>query len=907
MRPGIRVLVWAMLGVLTTGGPRAAPTSADVGAGLGPPEGNDGRSRGALRPADPAGVKPAGYDNRFLAPELTARAQTPAPGPLALDVWVRDLQGQPARGLSPRDFIVQIDGRERRVLSAQFIDYAAAPSTSPAGAAPAAPLPGRAIAVVVDDLSLEGRDAAPLGDAAARWIARLHPSDRVAVVRATAGNARVTAANTASDAATLVQSAVAAARREPGGAARDAEFRLERRTLEQAEALASAVSWLAAQPGPRVLVVLSMGLVMSPPAARYLSATYQIARDGGLSSYLISPATAGAASSGWNSVPATGTTAPGASLDQIAAGMLARSLRAQTRADDVFDEVERAVSGVYRLEVEAPAAGPLPRSLPATISLRPVALAVRAARLVAPPAGTAPPRTTEERTRDILAGVDVAADIDIDATTTLSRDSASDDHFQLTVSVVLRQDLPSPVRVAFGLLDETGTVRFSTVDVPDAVDDARRTSVSIPVAPGWHRLTLVAQDGNERLGSLSRAVHARLRTIGAYAVAEPRVMWRTGADAWQVLGDDVLPEGAVVAASVFDLYPDAPGREPPPMPLRLEDDAGREVAVQTITPARTDQGWRLSGEVRLDGLAPGEYVFRLDTTALEDGSGSLAVRVRKTTAATATRPAPPPLPAAADVLNLFRAGVRDNWPRSAREDLLVPELLTPQLKALAGSRPLPAALLNGTGDAWWTALRALAKQTGAAGLAARGLTALHDEDASAAESHLRDAVAASPTSNAARRLLGVAFAASGRDDAATGVWSLAAGERTADPRWTLAFAEALGRVGDYRAALDMLRQMPGEPADRRLHRLVEALMVVGLMDEAERALVAWEAGDGRDQPAGRLTFYLVALRFIAALQPSADAQALDAFRRAADRYVAAGGEYANIVTPWLQSAVALER
>jgi hypothetical protein len=104
-----------------------------------------------------------------------------------------------------------------------------------------------------------------------------------------------------------------------------------------------------------------------------------------------------------------------------------------------------------------------------------------------------------------------------------------------------------------------------------------------------------------------------------------------------------------------------------------------------------------------------------------------------------------------------------------------------------------------------------------------------------------------------------------------------------------------------------MRRIPGDPTGPRLERMVDTLIVMGLMDEATAALTAWEAGEGREQPAARLTFYLVALRFVSALQRPSDASAIDDFRRVADRYVAAGGEYANVVAPWIQSAAALPR
>jgi VWFA-related protein len=840
---------------------------------------------------------------------LAAREQTQAAGArtLTVDVWVRDAQGQPVASLAPGDFTVQLDGQQRRVTAARFENYAS-DAPSPAGAAAPASLPGRTIAIVVDDLSFERDEATPLGGVAARWVAQLHLADRVAVVRATTTGV---VAGDRSDAASRVRTATGAREASPVSGS-EAEFLRDRQTLDQAEALASAISWLAGQPGPRVLVVLSKGMPMPLAAAQYLASSFRIARDAGISAFLIAPDAASTSSP----TPVPGVTessnSAAAGLDQIAAGLGGRVVRAQGAGDAAMAEVQRAVSGVYRVDVDVPSAGPLPRTMPTSVSVRSAGLVVRTGALVLPPPGMSAPRTTADRTRDILAGVDTAGEIDFDAVTSLSRDTSSADQLQLTVSLVLPRDMPSPVRVAFGLLDATGTLRSGTIDVPDAERGPRRSAVAIAVAPGWHRLTLVAQDGNERLGSRAQAVHARLRSIGGYAAADPRVLWRADTETWNMPGGEALPDAAVVAASVFELYPDVPGGEaPPPLPLRLEDQSGLEVATRMITPTPVGQGWRLSSEVRLDGLAPGEYVFRLDTALIDAGAGPLTLRFRKGTtaaapaASAAPRPAPTPLPNPADLVNLFRAGVRDNWPRFAPEDLLVSDLLIPQLKTLAGSRPLPAALVNATGNAWWAALRATAAQRTVVGLAARGLTALHDGDPRAAQSHLRDAMAGSPSSMAARRLLGIAYAAAGRDDGAAGIWSGAIEARTDDPRWSVAFAEALGRVGDYKAALETLRAMPGEPSGRRADRLVEALLVVGLTDEALAALVAWETGEGRERPAARLTFYLVALRYAAALQPAADARAIDDFRRLADRYVAAGGEYADLVAPWIQSAASL--
>ena len=85
----------------------------------------------------------------------------------------------------------------------------------------------------------------------------------------------------------------------------------------------------------------------------------------------------------------------------------------------------------------------------------------------------------------------------------------------------------------------------------------------------------------------------------------------------------------------------------------------------------------------------------------------------------------------------------------------------------------------------------------------------------------------------------------------------------------------------------------------------DPLIVVGRMDEAMDALLAWEAAEGRDEPTARLAFYLIALRYAAVLEPGADATTVDEFRRVAEAYVTGGGEYADMVGPWIQSTAGM--
>jgi VWFA-related protein len=107
---------------------------------------------------------------------------------LPVDVTVVDEHGQPIRDLIPADFTVRIDGRPRRVLTAQWI---AAGSGARSIAAPAVPegyfsnelsAGGRLIAIVIDQPNIPFGDMRPIHDAVNGFLDHLTPADRVAII-----------------------------------------------------------------------------------------------------------------------------------------------------------------------------------------------------------------------------------------------------------------------------------------------------------------------------------------------------------------------------------------------------------------------------------------------------------------------------------------------------------------------------------------------------------------------------------------------------------------------------------------------------------------------------------------------------------------------------------------------------
>jgi VWFA-related protein len=127
----------------------------------------------------------------------TVSAQQPPPQPprfqssvevTSIDVTVVDDRGKPITDLKPADFVVRVDGNQRRVVTAEWVSMVA-PSTPPAETAH---LPegfssnegstgGRLIVIAVDEPNIRFGGALGISRAANGFIDRLLPSDRIAV------------------------------------------------------------------------------------------------------------------------------------------------------------------------------------------------------------------------------------------------------------------------------------------------------------------------------------------------------------------------------------------------------------------------------------------------------------------------------------------------------------------------------------------------------------------------------------------------------------------------------------------------------------------------------------------------------------------------------------------------------
>jgi VWFA-related protein len=128
-----------------------------------------------------------------LATGVAGAAQTPTfrsgVDLIPVDVQIVDGDGHPVQGLSAAQFEVTVDGKKRKVVSADFIDLRTTTATvsgtpapaAPAPVAPAAPLatPRRIVVLAIDANSLSSDVAKPILDSAAAFVRKLPADDEV--------------------------------------------------------------------------------------------------------------------------------------------------------------------------------------------------------------------------------------------------------------------------------------------------------------------------------------------------------------------------------------------------------------------------------------------------------------------------------------------------------------------------------------------------------------------------------------------------------------------------------------------------------------------------------------------------------------------------------------------------------
>jgi VWFA-related protein len=492
---------------------------------------------------------------------------------VSVDVHVIDRNGRPVRDLEAGDFALAVDGRPRKIASAQFVsvtapqDAAAPPPadyTTNVGAAS-----GRLIAVVVDRGSIQPVRAKDVFASAARFVSRLQPADRVALFSIPSGQAI--------DFTTDHDAVVAALQRMDGQApppagtrnigiadalgfergngitiqdvlAREcgvvpdrsgSEFAMCRNLVtEEARTVAafahersrntiaglhSILDRLGPTETPKTLVVLSEGLVIDDD--RFAMARLARAIEAAHATiYALKPepsdsdASQARAPQGRNrdrTVIEEGLDA----VTRVGGGAL---IRVVADPDFAFDRLASEISGYYLLGFEPEAGDRDGKQHTIAVKVPRADAAVRSRLEFSIGAGR---RTTQQTITDLLRTPVAATELPFKLTTYAFQDPESTKIRMLVALEVERSDASGQMALGIVLVKpggEVGATFFQpVVEAPRQISGKpQRCFATVLVEPGQYTLRAALVDGDGRRGSLERPVRAYMTRMSRFRATE---------------------------------------------------------------------------------------------------------------------------------------------------------------------------------------------------------------------------------------------------------------------------------------------------------------------------------------------------------------------------------------------------
>lgn len=909
----------------------------------------------------------------LLAPGASAQPPAQEPQPKAtfkssvdlvpVDVNVVDKNGRPVADLAATDFSLTVDGKPRKVASADFIAVSRIAQPAPPGPANyssnATAAGGRLILLLIDQGNIGSGRGKNAIDAAVKFVGRLSPSDRVGLasipgagpqIDFTANHALVQAMlRNVIGLAPVDQGAkrvgiteamalergdertvsVMAERECLGVGIRTAEDVLACRAQLVAEAhtlfvdvrsrtrdsllsLRHVMDRLAQTPAPKTVVLVSEGLYIGRDTAdaNWLAAT---AARGQITLYVLQLVPPSFDATGVSVSP---TRIADIDLGQDGLSLLAGRARGSVfpvmvGADFAFSRLALELSGYYLLSFE-PEPGDRdgkPHKIKVALPGR-HGVEVRSRTEFAVDAART--RSTEDLLAETLRSSLLASELGVKTTAYSFKDPDSPKLRVVVATEIDRSTDPaSKLALAFALVDSKGNVVSSQIE-PDVQSPIRRSKIqtfvgSASVDPGVYTLKLAVVDEAGKRGSVEHSFRAQLTSAGQLRLTD-LLLSETGAEGGggvpavsaDFTGDTLhgyfeLSSDAIdplkTATAVVEIAQSERGRALDSAPATFEDDAAspnRRVAEASVPIALLPQGdYVARAIVSAGGLRIGQITrpFRIVRTApLIVAAGADSRRAPGTSAPIA-----------------FSSRV-DAFDRSS---VLAPPVVGFFLDRMnvnnRGSAPAAAvdAARAGRFDAALDAVRGSTASPLATAFIG-GLALYAKGDLEAAANKFRETLKLDSEFFPAAFYLGACYAAGGHDREAAGAWQTSLVTQSDAPFIYTLLGDALIRLRDTNAALDILVEASQLwPDDDQVRmRLGTAQAAAGRQSDAVRTLDPYLSRHPEDHE-----------RLFVALQAIYEARSTGQliwtaeedrqhFERYATAYAAAGGPRQALVDQW---------
>jgi VWFA-related protein len=587
---------------------------------------------------------------------------------ITVDATVLGPDGQPAADLALDDFELRVDGRPRRLASIQFVRYEAAPtptqtlfarhftSNEDVNA-------GRLVVVAVDEAHIRRLEGRPAVRAAAAFVDRLDPLDRVAV----AGLSRIDIVEFTRDRAALrrrlesltgqgdpvfvqfnigLQEAteiadgaktrladavlrecgrslteyISLARAEDADAGRDPcpeQLEQEARAIAQQartqarislDALRALIAALRPIDGPKTVVLLSEGMVLEPRLSDLgeIAAAAQEARVAIYALQMEQPVFE-ASQDRVSPTFLRDIQLRGDGLERLSGATRGAVFRLVGSDPQPFQRIARELSGNYLLGFEAVDGDRNGRLHRVDLRLRRGGHLIRARSAFRLPKAPARTRTLEEDLVGLLRSTRPATELPVGVATYTYAEPGSD---RLRIVVSAEADANAGVHLGYVLTDAADVIAASGAQA----NDSGRHAFSTLVSPGPYTLRVAAIDALRRTGLVERPFVATTSDAGPLRLSSLLLAPRAAGDA------PLLPIVDRVSSAQVTAYlemVDAAGGEVTGarVTFEIETAAGTQVLTFSAAAVRTNGPLAVArADADLSGLAAGRYIARAQVT-----------------------------------------------------------------------------------------------------------------------------------------------------------------------------------------------------------------------------------------------------------------------------------------------------
>lgn len=867
-----------------------------------------------------------------------------------VDVSVLDRDGRPVPGLGASDFTVSVDGKARRVVTADFVpSSASAPVDVPASkhySTNVGSTGGRLIMFIVDQASIGTGRARQTTAAAERFVSRLSPSDRVGIVTVpsmeqidfTANHATVRArlqrlVGSAAPALGLremgLSESLAIARgdersissvlaRECRGLMSDIERRMCRqeiltnasmvhaetrdRSMSLLSALRSVLLRFTQTPEPKTVILISGGLVLEQDFSQLAWFAQLVARAQATvySIFILAPHFE-ASQQRMPTQYREDLTLSEEGLAHVADVGRGSLFRLTTDPAPIFDRIAVELTGYYLLGFEAEPADREERQHRFKVEVPSRdGVDVRARPEFA--AGSATVKTLEAVLSETIRAPLAASEIRLKATTYTLGEPGGRLRIVIGAEIERARNTAGRLALAYALYDAQGQLVGSYVHPDVSTHVNPRTGLhqyfgtTVAEAPGTYTLKVAVVDDLRRRGSVEHTFRAQLTDVGPLRGADlllAEAGSRPSGEAEPVVSADYTSD---VIHTMLELYADAPqALDNATVTFEVaETEEGRAISsvAGAATPhaAATPNARSLQAAIPIALLPPGDYVARAVIATGGKKVGRIARPFRITRAVVTGSRTPAMLPSRLDAFD--RNAVLNGEVVGFFLDRMAAR------NARAGSAAIEAAR-SGRFDALLEALRSAENdELSLAFLSGLALYARGELDAAAGR--FRQALKVDSEFFPAAFYLGAYYAARGRDRDAANAWQTSLVTETDAPFIYPLIADARLRARDAKGAVEILKEAVGlwPDNDQLQGRLGVAYAIAGKVGDAIRTLDPYLARHPDDHEK-----LFVVLRGIyearnkgtAVESPEKDREI---FARYAAAYAAAGGPSQALVERW---------